>query len=132
MSGLACCGSPLRCRCDPPHTTPLHTTPLYTRATASAPLASSQWVDTDTRTMVVQNGAIGQATRKDRRLYVGNLPLGAGLTEKQVSEFISTSMKQRGMSMNEPDLVLSVWLSPEGTYAFVEFHTVESANNVRL
>lgn len=27
------------------------------------------------------------------------------------------------------DPVLSVWLSPEGTYAFVEFHTVESANN---
>jgi splicing factor U2AF subunit len=27
------------------------------------------------------------------------------------------------------DPVLSVWLSPEGTYAFVEFHTVEAANN---
>lgn len=27
-----------------------------------------------------------------------------------------------------PDPVLSVWTSPEGTYAFVEFHTVELAN----
>lgn len=57
------------------------------------------------------------------------MPLGAGLTEKQLSEFISTSMKQRGMLTGEDtDPVLSVWLSPEGTYAFVEFHTVEFAN----
>lgn len=89
-----------------------------------------QWVDTDTRTLQAQQGHIGQATRKDRRLYVGNLPLGAGLTEKQLSEFISTSMRQRGMlAQDAPDPVLSVWLSPEGTYAFVEFHTVEAANN---
>uniref|UniRef100_A0A6S9X0L7 RRM domain-containing protein n=2 Tax=Chrysotila carterae TaxID=13221 RepID=A0A6S9X0L7_CHRCT len=89
-----------------------------------------QWVDTDVKTLVTQQGSVGQATRKDRRLYVGNLPLGAGLTEKQLSEFISTSMRQRGMIAQEaPDPVLSVWLSPEGTYAFVEFHTVEHANN---
>ena len=89
-----------------------------------------QWVDTDNRTVMTQQGAIGQATRKDRRLYVGNLPIGAGLTEKQISEFITSSMKQRGMMTEQsPDPVLSVWLSPEATYAFVEFHTVEAANN---
>lgn len=88
-----------------------------------------QWVDTDTRTVANQQGTVGQATRKDRRLYVGNLPLGAGLTEKQLSEFIATSMAQRQMlPAGITDPVLSVWLSPEGTYAFVEFHSVDFAN----
>jgi len=87
-----------------------------------------QWVDTDV-TITAQTAPLGQATRKDRRLYVGNLPVGSGITEKQLSEFISTSMKQRGIiAMDAPDPVLSVWLSPEGTYAFVEFHTVDHAN----
>jgi splicing factor U2AF subunit len=87
-------------------------------------------VDTSVPAVTVTgNVVVGQATRKDRRLYVGNLPMGAGLTEKQLSEFISTAMKQRGMMpMNGADPVLSVWLSPEGTYAFVEFHTVDYAN----
>ena len=62
---------------------------------------------------------------------MGNLPIGSGLSEKQLSEFISSSMKQRGMlEQHAPDCVLSVWMSPEGTYAFVEFHTVEFANKV--
>ena len=34
----------------------------------------------------MQATALGQATHKDRRLYVGNLPAGAGLTEKQLME----------------------------------------------
>mmetsp|Transcript_7153 Transcript_7153/g.20838 ORF Transcript_7153/g.20838 Transcript_7153/m.20838 type:complete len:270 (-) Transcript_7153:65-874(-) len=72
---------------------------------------------------------MGQATRKDRRLYVGNLPIGAGLADKQLSEFVSTAMKQRGLIAQEaPDPVLSVWLSPEGTYAFVEFQSPDIAN----
>jgi len=90
-----------------------------------------QWVDTaPAASGAAPIGAVmGQATRKDRRLYVGNLPVGAGLAETQLSEFISTAMKHRGMMpMEAPDPVLSVWLSPEGTYAFVEFHTVDYAN----
>jgi len=68
-------------------------------------------------------------TATNRRLHVGNLPLGSGLTETQLREFISTSMRQRGMlAPDAPDPVTSVWLSPEGIYAFVEFHTVEAAN----
>ena len=90
-----------------------------------------QWVDADQKTVSAQSGPLGQATRKDRRLYVGNLPIGSGLSEKQLSEFISSSMKQRQMiEQHAPDPVLSVWMSPEGTYAFVEFHTVEFANKV--
>ena len=48
-----------------------------------------QWVDADQTTVTAQVGPLGQATRKDRRLYVGNLPVGSGLQEKQLSEFIS-------------------------------------------
>ena len=32
----------------------------------------SQWVDTDVKTVSAQSNVLGQATRKDRRLYVGN------------------------------------------------------------
>lgn len=86
-------------------------------------------MDADIKTVASQSGPLGQATRKDRRLYVGNLPIGSGLTEKQLSEFISSSMKQRGMiPLTANDPVLSVWMSPEGTYAFVEFHSVDFAN----
>ncbi|KAL1529751.1 hypothetical protein AB1Y20_000687 [Prymnesium parvum] len=88
-----------------------------------------QWVDADIKTVASQSGPLGQATRKDRRLYVGNLPIGSGLTEKQLSEFIGSSMKQRAMiPPDAADPVLSVWMSPEGTYAFVEFHSVDYAN----
>lgn len=75
-------------------------------------------------------GAVGRVTHTNRRLHVGNLPLGSGLTEQQLTEFISTSMRQRGMiAADAPDPVTSVWLSPEGIYAFVEFQTIEAAND---
>ena len=42
---------------------------------------------------------------------------------------MSSSMKQRNLvPMADADPVISVWLSPENTYAFVEFRTVETAN----
>ena len=41
-----------------------------------------QWVESQTPVAGVVTAS--QATRKDRRLYVGNLPIGAGLTDKQV------------------------------------------------
>ena len=84
-----------------------------------------QWVDADTKA----GASTAQATRKDRRLYVGNLPLNVGLTEKQLGEFVGSSLKQRGwVPAEETDPVLSVWLSPENTYGFVELRTVEYAN----
>ena len=89
-----------------------------------------QWVDNAPATTVAMNStALGQATRKDRRLYVGNLPAGAGLTEPQLQEFFNTTMRTRGMvAAGADDPILSSWIAPEQNYAFVEFGTVESAN----
>lgn len=68
------------------------------------------------------------ATRKDRRLYVGNLPLNVGLSEKQIAEFIVSLLRQRGMiGLEEKEPIISVWVAPEGTYCFVEFSTVQLA-----
>ncbi|MEC7204037.1 MAG: hypothetical protein VXW49_10230, partial [Pseudomonadota bacterium] len=44
-----------------------------------------QWVDVE-KNEADSAPLMGQATRKDRRLYVGNLPIGAGLADKQLSE----------------------------------------------
>ncbi|EOD19719.1 hypothetical protein EMIHUDRAFT_458691 [Emiliania huxleyi CCMP1516] len=49
-----------------------------------------QWVDVE-KNEADSAPLMGQATRKDRRLYVGNLPIGAGLADKQLSEFCSVS-----------------------------------------
>ena len=59
----------------------------------------------------------------------GNLPAGAGLTEPQLQEFFNTTMRTRGMvAAGADDPILSSWIAPEQNYAFVEFATVESAN----
>jgi hypothetical protein len=82
----------------------------------------------DANLLARQAAPLIQATRKDRRLYVGNLPQSMGLTEKQISEFLSAAMRQRGMiSVEAEDPILSVWMAPDGQYCFVEFHTIEIA-----
>jgi len=88
-----------------------------------------QWVENvDANLLARQAAPLIQATRKDRRLYVGNLPQSMGLTEKQISEFLSAAMRQRGMiSVEAEDPILSVWMAPDGQYCFVEFHTIEIA-----
>ena len=91
-----------------------------------------QWVANAPASMRTQTqGPLGQATRQDRRLYVGNLPLHAGLRETQIEEFLVALMTSRGLlPADSPSPIVSVWLAPEpgASYAFVEFHTVEAAN----
>jgi len=51
------------------------------------------------------------------------------LTEPQLQEFFNTTMRTRGMvAAGADDPILSSWIAPEQNYAFVEFGTVESAN----
>ncbi len=57
-------------------------------------------------------GANPQLTRQCRRLYVGNLPVGMGFTEKILLDFFSAQIAPLGV--NTPNPVLSVWLSQEG------------------
>jgi hypothetical protein len=69
------------------------------------------------------NQANPQLTKQARRLYVGNLPVGAGLTEQGLTEYFSQAAVQLGIKTPQP--VLSSWLSQEGTFCFVEFRSVQ-------
>lgn len=55
-----------------------------------------------------------QLTRLARRLYVGNLPIGVGLTESIITEFFNATVKSLGIATPNP--ILSSWLSSEGTF----------------
>jgi len=75
-----------------------------------------------------------QMTRKARRIHVGNLPVGLGLTTQMVADEINKEMKKRGMVSVQPGTppgstnpVISVWINEASNYAFVEFNTVEEA-----
>jgi len=67
-----------------------------------------------------------QLTRQARRLYVGNLPVGMGLTEKMLTDFFNATVT--GLGIATPLPVLSTWLSSEGTFCFVEFRGVQDAS----
>ena len=58
--------------------------------------------------------ALGEAESKIlRELYVGNLPLNVGLSEKQIAEFIVSLLRQRGMiGLEEKEPIISVWVAP--------------------
>ena len=89
-----------------------------------------RWVDTPPAGLRSETtGALDHAPRRDRRLHVGNLPIDSGLSEKQIGEFLTSGMANRGyMSHEAPSPILSVSAPPNGNYAFVEFHSVEAAS----
>jgi len=63
-----------------------------------------------------------QLTRQARRLYVGNLPTGQ-TTESGLTDFFNKTVIALGITTPQP--VLSVWLSTESTFAFIEFRSVQ-------
>jgi len=75
------------------------------------------------------SGAAAQLSRKARRLHVGNLPLGVGLTGRTLAEFINRVMQAANLQSAPGDCVIDVFMSSEGKFAFVEFRTVDEANN---
>jgi len=75
---------------------------------------------------VQMQSAFPQLTRQARRLYVGNLPTGMGLTEKMLTEFFNATVTSLGIKTPQP--VLSCWLSSQGTFCFVEFRGCQDAN----
>ena len=90
-----------------------------------------QWV---TQTDGATAGAITATglSRKARRLHFGNLPGGAATiagADQQLAREIWEGMKQRGLEVSEKDKnpVLSVWMSGEQNFAFVEFLSAEDA-----
>ena len=69
-----------------------------------------------------------QLTRPARRLFVGNLPSAAGLSEGQLSVFFTLTAQSLGIATPQP--VLSSWLSTDAAYGFVEFRSVLDATRV--
>ncbi|GAB5356228.1 hypothetical protein AAMO2058_000272900 [Amorphochlora amoebiformis] len=67
-----------------------------------------------------------EVTRQARRLYVGNLPVGLGLTDAALMEFFKATVPQLGLKTPNP--ILSVWMSQGGTFCFVEFRAVEDTD----
>jgi len=57
---------------------------------------------------------IPAVTKQARRLYVGNLPVGVGLTEASLVEFFTQAVQSFGITTIKP--VLSVWISADSTF----------------
>ncbi|GBE59943.1 splicing factor U2AF family auxilary factor large RRM domain-containing protein [Babesia ovata] len=88
-----------------------------------------QWVAKTGQAALMMNtdSAYMNSTRKLRRLYFGNLPLAAGLTENAFQNIVWNEMRTRNFC-NDPNVspVLYVWFAKDkGNYGFVEFATVE-------
>jgi len=77
-------------------------------------------------------------TRKQRRLYICNLPTGIGLSEEQVCAFFNIACREAGCNTMDGDSIIGAWLSEERTsekqvrpdggkylYGFLEYRTVE-------
>ena len=69
-----------------------------------------------------------QLTRSARRLFVGNLPSAAGLSEAQLTVFFTLTAQSLGIITPQP--VLSSWLSADAAYGFVEFRAVLDATQL--
>jgi len=75
--------------------------------------------------LMQMGGANLQLTRQARRLYVGNLPVQLGLTEPLLLEFFTNAVISLGVITPNP--ILSVWISSEMTFCFVEFRSIADA-----
>merc|ERR1712176_346276 len=71
------------------------------------------------------------ASRKSRRLYLGNLPYHLGVTEDSFSKQLYDTMKERGMC-NDPNQnpVLHVWFARDkgANYGFCEVSSIEETD----
>jgi splicing factor U2AF subunit len=74
------------------------------------------------------NGNDANANRKNRRLYLGNLPYHLGVTEDSFSKQLYETMRDRGMC-NDPNQnpVLHVWFARDkgANYGFCEVASLE-------
>jgi hypothetical protein len=73
------------------------------------------------------------ATRKNRRLYVANIPFDSAVTEDQLAQKIIQIMRDKKLlSVDSPSSpVLHVWFSKDRkmNYGFVEMTTIEDTEN---
>ena len=79
-------------------------------------------------------------TRRARRLHVGNLPLGVGLTPEMLKQFFNAACVSA--KLNDPSVegepAIDSMIGSEGKFGFVEFRTIAEAtscmalNNIEL
>jgi hypothetical protein len=70
-----------------------------------------------------------QATKKARRVHVGNLPANVGLTTGMLKEFVDAAMIQLLLVVKVGEPVIDTFLSSDGKFGFVEMRTVAEATN---
>lgn len=64
-------------------------------------------------------------TKKGRRIHVGNLPGGIGLTPAALAEFLSSAMSGAGLTIAPGISVVESQILSDGKYGFVEVWTLE-------
>lgn len=87
-----------------------------------------QWIP---RTQDGLNNLQHNATRKNRRLYVANIPVQHGITEEQFGQYLFAAMRERGLvPLEASNPVIHVWFAREkgGTYGFVEMSSLEETD----
>ena len=75
------------------------------------------------------NAQLMQATKKARRIHIGNLPVGVGLTAVSLKDFVSNTMQQLSLTVKPGESIVDCFLSQEGKFGFIEFRTIAEANN---
>mmetsp|Transcript_16261 Transcript_16261/g.32995 ORF Transcript_16261/g.32995 Transcript_16261/m.32995 type:complete len:333 (+) Transcript_16261:286-1284(+) len=77
--------------------------------------------------------ATQQLAKKNRRLYVGNLPFHVGITEPALTEFFNAlylaSFQNKADEFGSVHPVLSVWLHSDGKFGFMELRSDRDAVN---
>lgn len=80
----------------------------------------------------VQQANVQHQTAKSRRLYIGNIPFQAGLTDVALTQFFS-AMYVAGFRPNQPGEslpVVSFWLHSDGKFGFMELRGEQEAVNM--
>lgn len=75
----------------------------------------------------IQTMSMAQASKVDRKLYVGNLP--PSITPKELVDLVNLALMKVNGNINPGEPVISSWISSDGHYAFIEFRSPEEANN---
>lgn len=84
------------------------------------------------RSAAPMHPAVAQQTSKSRRLYIGNVPYHAGLTDVALTQFFS-ALYVAGFRANkpgEPLPVISFWLHSDGKFGFMELRGEQEAVNM--
>jgi len=75
----------------------------------------------------IQTMSMAQASRVDRKLYIGNLP--PGITPKELVDLVNHALVKVNGNTNPGDPVISAWIASDGHYAFLEFRSAEEADS---